>query len=505
MAPPRIETIGRYKVLGVLGKGAMGIVYKGVDPVIDREVAIKTIRLALSAEELAQYEARFAQEIKTVGKLTHPHIVPIYDVGRTEHFAYMALEFIDGRDLKAYMAGGKPLDVAATLDLVAQVADGLAFAHSRDIVHRDVKPSNVMVARTEDAMVAKIMDFGIARGPASMLKTQTGLILGSPRYMSPEHVTGKNIGPHSDIFSLGVLLYEMLTGLPPFDAESVTSIMYQTVNVPEQAPSTRNRAVAAELDALVARALAKKPEERFATMREFHRALREMLKALPAPGLLPLPAAPATQTSPGFPALEPADVARAAAAAAPVPVARASAAPRVRCSGARSCLRSPRTTGPSRCCPRRCWAPSPRSRSRSASRCCCARRLDAGGRRGLRAGNPGLGIRRSGRRAVAILLLLQAPHLGESAAAAKATRERSRARRSALRASPGSGRRPRSSRAGGRSPARCGSRRSAAARPGSTSRSSSRAPRWPRRTPGSAGSSAPCARSTRAASRRRRA
>src|SRR6185295_1524813 len=127
MPAPRIESIGRYKVLGVLGKGAMGVVYKGIDPVIDREVAIKTIRLSLSEEELAQYEARFAQEIKTVGKLTHPHIVPIYDVGRTEQFAYMAMEFIDGFDLKAYMATGKPLDVATTLDIIAQIADGLAF------------------------------------------------------------------------------------------------------------------------------------------------------------------------------------------------------------------------------------------------------------------------------------------------------------------------------------------------------------------------------------------
>ncbi len=319
MPEPRIETIGRYRVLGVLGKGAMGLVYKGIDPVIDREVAIKTIQLSLSEEELAQYEARFTQEIKTVGKLTHPHIVPIYDVGRTEHFAYMAMELVEGFDLKAYMAGGMPLEVAASLHIVAQVADALAFAHSREIVHRDVKPSNVMVARTEDGMVAKIMDFGIARGPASNVKTMTGLITGSPRYMSPEHVTGKNIGAHSDVFSLGVVLYEMLTGLPPFDAESVTSIMYQTVNVPEVPPSTRNRLVKPELDAVVAHALAKKPAERFATMRDFHRALREMLKTLPEPGLLPLPAAPAAQTSPGFPALKPAEVARPVAAPPPAP------------------------------------------------------------------------------------------------------------------------------------------------------------------------------------------
>jgi serine/threonine-protein kinase len=304
MPEPHPESIGRYKVLGVLGKGAMGVVYKAVDPVIDREVAIKTIRLSLSEEELAQYEARFAQEIKTVGKLNHAHIVPIYDVGRTEQFAYMAMEFIDGRELKAYMAAAKPLDVATTVDLVAQVADGLDFAHAREIVHRDVKPSNIMVAATEDGMAAKIMDFGIARAPSSAIKTQTGMILGSPRYMSPEQVVGKNIGPRSDVFSLGVVLYEMLTGTAPFDADTVSSIMYQTVNVREEPVSKINALVAPPLDAVVAKALAKSPDERYATMKDFYRALRDAQKVLPAPGHLVLPAVQPTQTSAGFPAVK---------------------------------------------------------------------------------------------------------------------------------------------------------------------------------------------------------
>ncbi len=303
-----IETIGRYKVLGVLGKGAMGVVYKAVDPVIDREVAIKTIRLSLSEEELALYEARFAQEIKTVGKLNHPHIVPIYDVGRTEQFAYMAMEFINGRELKAYMAAAKPLDVAATVAIVAQVADGLAFAHAREIVHRDVKPSNIMVAVDDERMVAKIMDFGIARAPSSSVKTMTGMILGTPRYMSPEQVTGRNIGPRSDVFSLGVVLYEMLAGVAPFDADTVSSIMYQTVHVSEELVSKANAGVTPPLDAIVARALAKNPDERYATMKEFHRALREALKGLPEPKALELPAVQPAQTSPGYPAVKVADL-----------------------------------------------------------------------------------------------------------------------------------------------------------------------------------------------------
>ena len=302
MAEAHPATIGRYQVTGVLGKGAMGIVYKAVDPVIDRVVAIKTIRLTLSDEELAFFEARFAQEIKTVGKLNHPHIVTIYDVGRTDDYAYMAMEFIEGPELKMLM-GGQPLHVATSVDLIAQTAEGLAFAHSRDIVHRDVKPSNVMIVFDDDGMVAKITDFGIARAPASAVKTMTGMILGSPRYMSPEQVVGKNVGPRSDIFSLGVVLYEMLTGVAPFDADSVSSIMYQTVHVREEPPSRVNPEIPPALEAIVARALAKAADERYATMKEFARALRDVAKELPAP-LMTLPIVPPSARPPTFPQAE---------------------------------------------------------------------------------------------------------------------------------------------------------------------------------------------------------
>jgi serine/threonine-protein kinase len=293
------KTIGRYEVLGVLGKGAMGIVYKAVDPVIDRVVAIKTIRLTLSEEELAFYEARFAQEIKTVGKLNHPHIVTIYDVGRTDEYAYMAMEFIEGPELKQFM-GGKPLDVATSVDLIAQTAEGLAFAHARDIVHRDVKPSNVMIVFDDDRMVAKVTDFGIARAPSSKVKTMTGLILGSPRYMSPEQVVGKNVGPRSDIFSLGVVLYEMLAGIAPFDADSVSSIMYQTVHVREEPLKSLNAEVPTALEEIVSKALAKSQDERYPTMKEFGRALREVAKTLPAPQAT-LPIVPPVARSPTIP------------------------------------------------------------------------------------------------------------------------------------------------------------------------------------------------------------
>ena len=299
MAETHPKTIGRYEVLGVLGKGAMGVVYKAVDPVIDRVVAIKTIKLTLSEEELAFYEERFAQEIKTVGKLNHPHIVTIYDVGRTDEYAYMAMEFIEGPELKQFM-GGKPLDVATSVDLIAQTAEGLAFAHARDIVHRDVKPSNVMIVFDEDHMVAKVTDFGIARAPSSKVKTMTGMILGSPRYMSPEQVVGKNVGLRSDIFSLGVVLYEMLAGVAPFDADSVSSIMYQTVHVREEPLKNFNADVPPALEAIVARALAKSQEDRYASMREFSKALREVGRTLPAPQAS-LPIVPPTVRAPTIP------------------------------------------------------------------------------------------------------------------------------------------------------------------------------------------------------------
>jgi serine/threonine-protein kinase len=181
------------------------------------------------------------------------------------------------------MPPGKPLHVATSLDLVAQIADGLGLAHSRGIIHRDVKPSNVMVAFDQDRMIAKVADFGIARGATSAVKTMTGMILGSPRYMSPEHLTGKTLDPRSDVFSLGVVLYEMLAGAAPFDGESVSTIMYQTVHEPEPPLSRLNASIPSTVERVVARAMAKSPDERYASMKDFAREIRELLLALPAP------------------------------------------------------------------------------------------------------------------------------------------------------------------------------------------------------------------------------
>jgi len=272
-----ISTLGRYKIVAEIGQGAMGVVYKAVDPIIDRTVAIKTINLNLSRQELEEYEARFQQEIKAAGRLNHPNIVTIYDVGKTDQVAYMAMEFLEGQELKDMIASGNLPPADQTVDIISQVADGLWFAHQQDIVHRDVKPSNIMVMK---GGIAKITDFGIARLPNSAVKTMTGLILGSPRYMSPEQVIGKAIDARSDIFSLGVVLYEALTGIAPFDGDNVNAIMYATVNTTPPPPSSHSRSLPTMLDLIVAKAMAKLLEDRYQSIKEFADDLREVRRQI---------------------------------------------------------------------------------------------------------------------------------------------------------------------------------------------------------------------------------
>jgi eukaryotic-like serine/threonine-protein kinase len=280
MAETKLEVLGRYKILEVIGRGAMGVVYKAIDPVIDRIVAIKTINLSLSKEDISEYEARFTQEIKAAGRFSHPNIVTIYDVGRTDEVAYMAMEFLNGRELKDVLDAGTRPDVETTVELMLQVADGLAYAHEHGIVHRDVKPSNIMIISLPNGVFAKITDFGIARMPGSAVKTQTGIVMGSPRYMSPEQAVGKTIDHRSDIFSLGVVMYETLTGKPPFDGDSLTAIMYATANAHPAPPSTHNPASPRMLDLIMEKALAKDLERRYQSMRELYNDLRDVRRLL---------------------------------------------------------------------------------------------------------------------------------------------------------------------------------------------------------------------------------
>jgi predicted Ser/Thr protein kinase len=242
------EHIGRYRLVSEIGRGAMGIVYLGEDEGLGRRVAIKTILASMDTAEQAGYLARFKQEAKALGGLNHPSIITVFEFGDEGGIAYLAMEYLEGKDLRELISARK-LDLASAVDVAAQVADGLAFAHGRGVVHRDVKPGNVMVI---EGNRAKVMDFGIARVRTSDLKTQTGLMLGSPRYMSPEQVLGRAVDHRSDIFSLGLVLYEMLTGAPPFGGNDIHQIMYQICNGRAPPPSASNPAVTRSLDLIVA-------------------------------------------------------------------------------------------------------------------------------------------------------------------------------------------------------------------------------------------------------------
>ncbi len=256
----------------------MGIVYKAKDPLIDRIVAIKTISLNLAMDEKDEYESRFYQEAKAAGRLSHPNIVTVYDVGKSGDVAYIAMEFLEGRELRDILNDGDRLPVDQVLDIVVQVALGLAYAHEYGIVHRDVKPSNIMVVRDGHA---KITDFGIARMSSASIRTQTGMVMGSPKYMSPEQVMGKPTDQRSDIFSLGVMLYEMLTGQTPFVGENISTIMYQTLNAVPPPPNTLNPEVPGMLNFIVAKALAKGLDDRYQNAKEFANDLRACRDTLP--------------------------------------------------------------------------------------------------------------------------------------------------------------------------------------------------------------------------------
>ncbi len=274
MDEPLPEQIGRYRVLGELGRGAMGVVYRAEDPMLNRTVAIKTILMSSDPGVRAEYEARFRQEAKAAGGLNHPNLITIYDIGREGDMAYMAMELLEGVELRDMMKRGG-LELAFVLEILAQVADGLAFAHERGVVHRDVKPGNIMIV---GARRAKVMDFGVARMRASDIETQVGAVLGSPKYMSPEQVTGAAVDGRSDVFSLGVILYELTAGAPPFSAPDVQQYMLQIAGATPAPPSALNPALPPMLDLIVSRALEKDPARRYQSAADLAADLRACLE-----------------------------------------------------------------------------------------------------------------------------------------------------------------------------------------------------------------------------------
>ncbi len=262
---------GRYEAIGELGRGSMGVVYKARDPVIGRMVAIKSIpeTFGLRDNKREEFIRRLRQEAMTAGRLQHPSIVTIHDVGETEIGPFIAMEYLDGVTLRDVISAGKQLSMPQLLDIVTQVADGLDYAHSKAIIHRDVKPANLMIVADNRV---KIMDLGIARIPMSEL-TKEGKLVGSPSYMSPEQLTGKKIDGRSDLFSLGVCVYQLMTFKKPFPGESISEICYKIVNDDFVAPSEHWSDAPPEFDDFMRVALSKRPEDRFQTGKELVDAL----------------------------------------------------------------------------------------------------------------------------------------------------------------------------------------------------------------------------------------
>ncbi|HKB59336.1 MAG TPA: protein kinase [Gallionellaceae bacterium] len=275
--------LGRYEILEELGRGSMGVVYRANDPLIGRQVAIKTVNLHdLAPEKRKEYETRFHQEAKAAGSLNHPNIVTIYDLGRSGDEVFIAMELLEGRQLHDDTTEFPRLPPAEALEIAAQVADGLAYAHRGGIVHRDIKPSNIMLVGEH---LAKIADFGIAQISAPLISTRTGMIIGSPLYMSPEQILSSGTDARSDIFSLGIVLYQMLTGQRPFSGNDAHSVMYKIVNEEPPSLGSHHGNFPPALEAIVSRCLAKKPQDRYQDAGELAndlRACRNQLLGIPA-------------------------------------------------------------------------------------------------------------------------------------------------------------------------------------------------------------------------------
>ena len=291
--------LGKYDVVGVLGKGAMGVVYKAVDPHIERTVAIKTVRKDLIDSDLAeQFMGRFRNEARAAGRLHHPNIVGIYEYGEDDRVAYIAMEYVDGTGLREFLNRRARFELPQIIAIMTQLLHALEFAHGRGVVHRDIKPANLILTA---AGALKVADFGIARIDTSSL-TMTGLVMGTPSYMSPEQCMGRPSDHRSDLFSAGVVFYELLTGRKPFEG-SVETIPYQICHAEPPAPSELSSLqLPPAIDALAATALGKDPDTRFQNARAFNVALRSAA----GPAALEASAAEATVLNLGEVPLQPA-------------------------------------------------------------------------------------------------------------------------------------------------------------------------------------------------------
>src|SRR5882672_1967684 len=264
---PTVTKAGRYEFLGELGRGAMGVVYKAMDPVIGRTVAVKTIRLSEQGTGLSRPEllSRFQTEARAAGLLTHPNIVVVFDAGEEDGLYYITMELVEGKSLQALLDGGHAFPLPRTLRIMEQTSSALQFAHERNVVHRDIKPANLML--TADDTV-KVTDFGTAKILQFGTVQQTAHVMGTPSYMSPEQVKGRVVDGRSDIFSLGVMLYEMVTGEKPFPGQNITTVIYKIVNEDPVPPRTIDPSIHPGLSGVILKALAKEPATRYQTCKE---------------------------------------------------------------------------------------------------------------------------------------------------------------------------------------------------------------------------------------------
>jgi len=277
---PDLKTLGRYNLERILGKGAMGVVYEGIDPRLGRRVAIKTILKSHLDEDTAKdYSMRFVREAQAVARLNHPHIVQVYDFGEEGDIAYLVMEFIKGKELKNFFDANERFDLKEAVRIMGELCDALDFAHNAGIIHRDIKPANVMLdaqART------KLTDFGVARvqdsDKTSVERTQAGTMVGTPAYMSPEQITGGNIDKRTDVFSAGIILYQFLTGEKPFTGSGAWTIAKKIIQEEPPLPSSLNNAITPLFDTVVNRALSKNPDTRFQSARDLGVALKRALE-----------------------------------------------------------------------------------------------------------------------------------------------------------------------------------------------------------------------------------
>jgi serine/threonine-protein kinase len=288
----RMDRIGRYRIIDELGRGAMGVVYRAEDPKIGREVAIKTLKLAdkADASEVDGLRERLMREAQSAGRLSHPGIVTVYDVDEDQGVAFIAMEYVEGKTFDDYLRDGLMHDLKFGAEVLLQAAAALDYAHSKDIVHRDIKPANLMLTAKN---VVKIMDFGIARIASSQL-TQTGTVMGTPSYMSPEQVRGDGLDGRADQFSLGVIAYEMLTGKKPFVGDNLTAVIFKIVSSEPVRVTQLCPWLGPEVDAVMARVLAKRPDDRYKSCQEFAQSFRAAVQ------MVVVPADAQVATSPGL-------------------------------------------------------------------------------------------------------------------------------------------------------------------------------------------------------------